>query len=205
MTVPRAYFVIGPAGSGKSTVARLLARLTGAVYIDKDTACTRFTEALLELAGTDPSERDLNPYYQSAVMDLEYLTVLDLARDNLAVGRPVVLDAPFGRYFSRPDYLAEVAERHSWPRHAEPVVVRVETDSDTARARVLARGCARDVSKLADWDAFWQKSQDNACRWSSRHSLVFDNRADGVTPDAVARALGGLADDDVREPGLTAR
>jgi predicted kinase len=192
MTIPRAYFVIGPAGSGKSTVARLLAQQAGAAYIDKDTACTRFTEALLELAGTDKDERDLNPYYQSVVMDLEYLTILDLARENLAVARPVVLDAPFGRYFSRPGYLTEVAERHSWPGGVEPVVVRVEVDSDTARARVRARGCARDLSKLADWDSFWKKAQDNECLWSSRHRLVFDNRADGVTGAAVRHALNGL-------------
>ncbi|MET8948980.1 AAA family ATPase [Streptomyces sp. NPDC004542] len=194
MTIPRAYFVIGPAGSGKSTVARLLARQAGAAYIDKDTVCTRLTEALLELAGTDRAERDLNPYYQSAVMDLEYLTILDLARDNLALGRPVVLDAPFGRYFSRPGYLDEVAERHSWPRPVEPVVVRVEVDSDTARARVRARGYARDLSKLADWDSFWNKARANECLWVSRHRLVFDNRADGITAAAVTRALDGLAD-----------
>jgi predicted kinase len=192
MTTPRAYFVIGPAGSGKTGVARLLAEQTGAAYIDKDTASTRFTEALLELAGTDKTERDLNPYYQSVVMELEYLTILDLARDNLAVGRPVVLDAPFGRYFSRPDYLTEVAEHHSWPREVETVTVRVQVDSATARERVRARGYARDLSKLADWDTFWKKAQNNECRWSSRHHLVFDNRADGITRAAVAHALDGL-------------
>ncbi|MFG2631149.1 AAA family ATPase [Streptomyces sp. NPDC048473] len=192
MTIPRAFFVIGPAGSGKTSVARLLAEQSGAAYIDKDTACNRFTEALLELAGTDRTERDLNPYYQSVVMDLEYLTILDLARDNLATGRPVVLDAPFGRYFSRPDYLDEVAERHSWPRHIEHVVVQVQVDSDTARERIRARGYARDLSKLTDWDSFWEKAQNNVCRWSSSHRLVFDNRADGITAASIARALDGL-------------
>jgi hypothetical protein len=105
MTIPRAFFVIGPAGSGKTSVARLLARQSGAAYIDKDTTCNRFTEALLEIAGTDKDERDNNPYYQSVVMDLGYQTILDIARDNLAVGRSVVLDAPFGRYFPNPDFL----------------------------------------------------------------------------------------------------
>ncbi|XUL91896.1 AAA family ATPase [Streptomyces galilaeus] len=189
---PRVYFVIGPAGSGKTGVARLIAELGGAAYIDKDTACTRLTEALLELAGTDPSERDLNPYYQSVVMDLEYATILDLAADNLRAGRPVVLDAPFGRYFPRPDHLAEVTYRHDWPADVELVVVQVQVDSDTARERVRARGCARDRSKLADWDTFWKAAEANECRWTDGRRLVFDNRADGITADEVARALAGL-------------
>ncbi|MBO8190158.1 ATP-binding protein [Streptomyces oryzae] len=193
MNTLRAFFVIGPAGSGKTSVARLLAQQSGAAYLDKDTVCTRLTEALLELAGTDPAQRDLNPYYQSQVMDLEYPTLLDLARDNLAVGRPVVLDAPFGRYVSRPGYLEEVAERHSWPQHVEPVVVQVHVDSETARERVRARGYARDLSKLADWDAFWKKAQENECHWRGGRRLVLDNRADGaVTATAVAHALEGL-------------
>lgn len=192
-TTPRVYVVIGPAGSGKTGVARLIAGLSDAAYIDKDTACTRLTEALLELAGTDPSERDLNPYYQSVVMDLEYATILDLAADNLRLGRPVVLDAPFGRYFSRPDYLAEVTYRHHWPADVELVVVQVQVDSDTARERVRARGCARDRSKLADWDTFWKAAEANQCRWADGRRLVFDNRSDGITADEVARALEGLS------------
>jgi len=191
-TAPRVHFVIGPAGSGKTGVARLIAELGGAAYIDKDTACTRLTEALLDLAGTDRNERDLNPYYQSVVMDLEYATVLDLAADNLRLGRPVVLDAPFGRYFSQPDYLAEVTYRHKWPSDAELVVVQVRVDKDTARERVRARGCARDLSKLADWDTFWKTAEANECRWADGRRLVFDNRADGITADAVAGALEEL-------------
>lgn len=99
-------------------------------------------------------------------MDLEYATILDLAADNLRLGRPVVLDAPFGRYFSQPDYLAEVTYRHDWPSDVELVVVQVRVDKDTARERVRARGCARDLSKLADWDTFWKTAEANECQWA---------------------------------------
>jgi predicted kinase len=125
-------------------------------------------------------------------MDLEYATILDLAADNLRVGRPVVLDAPFGRYFAQPDYLAEVTYRHHWPADVELVVVRVQVDSDTARERVRARGCARDLSKLADWDTFWKAAEANECRWRDGRRLVFDNRTEGITADEVARALETL-------------
>jgi predicted kinase len=185
----RAFFVIGPAGSGKSSVARVLARHVGAAYLDKDTVCTPLTEALLELAGTDRNERDGNAYYQSVVMDLEYRTILDLARDNLEVGRPVVLDAPFGRYFANPHYLTEVAEKHHWPAGVEPVVVRIRVDGETARRRIEARGYARDRSKLADWNSFWDKASANRCRWEGATWLEFDNTADGVDRAAVVRTL----------------
>ncbi len=192
MTIPRAFFVIGPAGSGKTTVARLLARQSGAAYIDKDTTCNRFTEALLAFAGTDKDERDNNPYYQSVVMDLEYQTILDVARDNLALGRPVVLDAPFGRYFPSPDFLDQVTDRHSWPTSVEPVVVQVWVDGATARERIRARGYARDLSKLADWDSFWEKAQANECRWRCDYRLVLDNRGAGIDAAAVTRLLSRL-------------
>ncbi|MGJ5891987.1 AAA family ATPase [Streptomyces niveiscabiei] len=185
----RAYFVIGPAGSGKSSVALLLAKLTGAAHLDKDTVCTRLTEALLKAAGTDPDDRDGNAYYLSTVRELEYLTLLDLARDNLAVGRSVVLDAPFGSYFADPAFLTATVKSHSWPDGVEPVVVHVRVDSDTAQQRVRARGLARDASKLADWPAFWAKSQANPCRWEGARRLEFDNSADGLTEETVRRAL----------------
>ncbi|QNP69548.1 ATP-binding protein [Streptomyces roseirectus] len=188
----RAYFVIGPAGSGKSTVARLLARLTGAAHLDKDTACTRLTEALLAAAGTDPGDRDGNAYYLSAVRELEYLTLLDLARDNLAVGRDVVLDAPFGSYFADAGFLTAAPRRHGWPTGVEPVVVHVRVDSATARERVRARGLARDASKLADWAAFWSRTEANPCRWEGARRLAFDNTPEGVSEETVRRALATL-------------
>ncbi|WP_425827891.1 AAA family ATPase [Streptomyces fractus] len=190
--VPRLYLAIGPAGSGKSSVARIVAERTGAAYLDKDTVCTRLTEALLTEAGTDPAERDHNPYYQSVVMDLEYATLLDLAGDNLRLGRPVVLDAPFGRYFDDPGYLDAAAARHGWPQGTECVVVRVRVDKETARSRVHARGNARDASKLADWDAFWDKASRAECHWTGAHRVELDNGVDGIDADAVVQALSAV-------------
>lgn len=184
----RAVFVTGPAGSGKSSVARLLATHFAAAYLDKDTVCTHLTEALLAAAGTDPDERDQNAYYQSVVMDLEYRTMLDLARDNLEVGRPVVLDAPFGRYLGDPRFVTETVAR--WPAGVAVVVVQVRVDGETARRRVEARGLARDRSKLADWESFWEKASAVQCRWEGARRLVYDNATDGVDRDAVLRLLG---------------
>ncbi|SDZ26921.1 AAA family ATPase [Herbiconiux ginsengi] len=174
------YFVIGPAGSGKSTVSTLIAQRMHAAYLDKDSVATFFTEALLEAAGTDKHERDNNEYYQRVVMDLEYRTLLRLAGDNLRLGNAVVLDAPFVRYFPRDDFLEKAAAEHDWPNDVEIVVVHVTVEGSRVKNRVDARGYERDAWKLAHWDEFWAAAQASECRWRGAHHILFDNSADGA-------------------------
>ena len=102
---PKVFFVIGPAGSGKSMVGKRIAKRYDAAYVDKDTVATGFTELLLELNGSDKDDRDNNAFYQSTILPVEYETILRICGDNLALGRSVVLDAPFGRFFEDRNYL----------------------------------------------------------------------------------------------------
>lgn len=187
------YFVIGPAGSGKSTVSTIIAERMHAAYLDKDSVATYFTEALLEAAGTDKHERDNNEYYQRVVMDLEYRTLLRLAGDNLRLGNSVVLDAPFVRYFPREEFLENAANEHGWPVDVEIVVVHVTVDGERVRDRVDSRGYDRDAWKLAHWDEFWATAQAAECRWRGAHHILFDNSADGGSAENLERALGAFA------------
>ncbi|QOC24554.1 ATP-binding protein [Microbacterium hominis] len=186
------FFVIGPAGSGKSTVSTLIARQLGAAYLDKDSVATLFTEALLVAHGSDPHERDNNAYYQQVVMDLEYQTLLRLAGDNLRLGTPVVLDAPFVRYFPQPDYLERAALAHDWPADTRITVVHVSVDGARVRDRVAGRGYQRDSWKLAHWDEFWASAQAAECRWRGAHHALYDNSADGRDDDAIRAAIAAL-------------
>lgn len=183
------FFVIGPAGSGKSTTSALIAQRIGAAYIDKDSVATAFTEALLEAAGTDKNERDNNEYYQRVVMDLEYATLLRIAGDNLRLGISVVLDAPFVRYFPCADYLERAAIDHDWPPDAEKIVVHVTADGNRVRTRISHRGYERDAWKLDHWDEFWTRTQTAECRWRGARHVFFDNSAEGVSCDALDRAI----------------
>jgi hypothetical protein len=70
--------------------------------------------------------------------------------------------------------------------------VEIDRADRPGRERVRARGCARDRSKLADWDTFWKTAEANECRWKDGRRLVFDNRTDGITADEFARALETL-------------
>ncbi|WP_285725563.1 AAA family ATPase [Psychromicrobium xiongbiense] len=192
MTRPRVFVVIGPAGSGKSSVSRSIARQYQAAYIDKDTATIRFTELALTLHGSDPNERDNNDFYQNVIMPLEYASILDLARDNLQAGNSVVLDAPFGKYFADPDYLARVQEAHQWP-DAELVVVEVRLTGGALRQRLMNRGYPRDEWKLANWETFWAGAQANSCRWRGAKHVELDNSLPGASTSAEALNAFDLA------------
>ncbi|WP_323504868.1 ATP-binding protein, partial [Cryobacterium sp. RTC2.1] len=188
---PKVFFVVGPAGSGKSSVSKFIARQNHAAYIDKDTATTGFTELLLELRGFDKNERDNNEYYQTVIMPLEYETILKLCRDNLALGNSVVLDAPFGKYFSNEDFLTEVHARYYWPE-AEKIVVHVHVDGEEMRQRLINRGYHRDEWKLHNWDAFWAKAQSVDCAWKSAHHVAFNNNGDGIDTTEFDRVIEGI-------------
>lgn len=188
----RLFFVIGPAGSGKSTVSTRIAHRIGAAYLDKDSVATAFTEALLEAAGSDKNDRDNNAYYQDVVMGLEYATLLKLAGDNLRLGTDVVLDAPFVRYFPEADYLERAAAAHDWPDELTITVVHVTVDGDLVRERVGSRGYGRDAWKLAHWDEFWATAQAADCRWRGAHHVLFDNSASRTDPAALEAALAAF-------------
>lgn len=191
---PRVFVVIGPAGSGKSSVSAALAADFEATLLDKDVVCGRLTEALLEIAGTDPAGRDDNPVYQERVMDLEYQTLLAIAGDNLRLGRSIVLDAPFGRYLPDASYLESNARDHAWPE-ADWLVVTVAVDGESIRQRVAARGLPRDRWKLENWEAFWAGASAVDCRWRGARVLRVDNEEPGFDrAEVVAQVRRQLRD-----------
>ena len=135
MSQPTLVIVIGTAGSGKSTVARRLACKHAAAYLDKDAMSARFVEAALMAAGYDPGDRESNTFYREHILPLEYDSLLDVAGDNLRIGRSVVLDAPFSPYLADPDFITAAAERFDWPP-VDVEVVRVHVSPATLRYRL---------------------------------------------------------------------
>ncbi|RAM37843.1 AAA family ATPase [Arthrobacter globiformis] len=174
MTVPSVFIVIGPAGSGKTTVAQKTARENNAAYLDKDRVCGRFVEFALKATGHDPTDRESNDYYRDNLLPLEYETLMDIAGANLRLGRSVVLDAPFGAYFAEPDYLMRAAEHFHWPT-SETVVVRVRVPEEMLRERLIQRGLERDRWKLAHWDEYWASYGSLNCTWSGARFLDVNN------------------------------
>lgn len=147
------HIVTGPAGAGKSAYARELATRLGACLIDSDTATERLVRAGLTLAGMDPDDRD-SPAYKRVYRDAVYEAMYDLARANLP-HLPVVLAGPFTREGGEGDWPERLCQRLG----VIPELYFVWCPPEVRRARIAARGEARDRPKLADW-----KSYAAACR-----------------------------------------
>lgn len=170
--LPVAYFVLGGAGSGKSTLSRRLSTLSGAAYLDKDTLAGPLVRVALEAFGQDPSDRESNPLYIEKVMPAEYETLFAAAGRNLELGRSVVLDAPFVAYLDDPGFLRRSAERASWPE-VRIRVIHVRASADEVRRRLIERGSERDRAKLEQWDTYYKRYGELQCRWvDGEHTIV---------------------------------
>ncbi len=160
---PRLLLFSGHAGTGKTTLAKralpLLSQQSGHdfFFLDKDTAYGAFSSHIMGLLTGDPADRD-SPAYLQNLRDQEYAGLLDITRENLALGNQVLLVGPFTREilsgkFFRPVELglpADTVCRIAW----------IDLASDEAKRRIEARHDARDHWKLAHWDDYLKRRVD---------------------------------------------
>ena len=85
---PRLIAMMGISGSGKSYLARQLACRIGAVWLSSDLIRK-------QLAGLQPTSRAGAEIYSPVRTSQTYAALCDGARDELASGHPVILDATF--------------------------------------------------------------------------------------------------------------
>ena len=97
----------GVSGSGKSTVARKLARRIGAVHIRSDAVRKH-------LAGLPLYERGGGDIYTKEMTDKTYARLLELGIKLAASGYPVILDAKYDREAVRSEALAQ-SQLHQLP------------------------------------------------------------------------------------------
>src|SRR6059058_4129687 len=97
-----AVLLAGWPGSGKSTVGQALARRLGAALVDQDTVTGPLVAVVADLVGVHDLD---DARLAGPTRDARYETVVAAAEENLRVGRPVVLVAPFSR---------ERRDLHAW-------------------------------------------------------------------------------------------
>jgi predicted kinase len=147
---PPAVLLTGWPAAGKSTVGRALARRLGAALVDQDTATAPLVAVVADLVGVHDLD---DPRLASPTRRARYETVTALAEDNLRLGTPVVLVAPFTQERRNPRAW-DAMERRLRGAGGVPLLVWLRLRPATAVERLRARGEARDLVKLTDPAAF---------------------------------------------------
>jgi predicted kinase len=182
---PPAVLLTGWPAAGKSTVGRALARRLRAALVDQDTATAPLVAVVADLVGVaDLDDQRLAGPTRRA----RYETVTALAEDNLRVGIPVVLVAPFTDERRDPDTWA-ILDRRLRDAGGRPLLVWLRLRPATAIERLRARGAARDLAKVADPVAFLAGL--DLAEPAGPHVAV-----DGESPinDVVSQVLTALAE-----------
>ena len=155
---PQLIVFAGMLGTGKTSLARAVARQLRAVYLDKDT----IKECALDLA-----ERMKLDQAQQLAGPLSYELLIGLARDNLSLGLPVVLDSPAG-------YQAFRERVKGLARSAKVELRLIEcicTDEKLLRQRVESRAQDLPAHRTRDW-ATYQHEQTQFERLTERRLVV---------------------------------
>lgn len=183
---PKAIFLIGAAGSGKSTVGKFLAATFHYSYLDKDIVANRFTGQLLMAKGYEATARDQCDYYKNEVMRLEYETLLHLAGENLKLGNSVILDAPFLSYFNDCDYITNSISQFNWG-NVQPYVLEVFVEPEVLKQRIITRNNPRDSWKLDNWLTFITSVNERKCLWENTNYIRFNNSQAQIDEEALLR------------------
>lgn len=173
---PALILVSGASGTGKSTVARELAKRLDAVHIRSDAVRKHLCGVSLDEHRTD--------LYTTEFTEQTYAEIADRARDLLAVGWTVILDATYVRAKHRAAARA-VAVEAGVPIH----IVHLSAPAYILRERVAGR--ARDVSDATPDLVAQQLSAFEAFRAEELRHLVEVSAVDTVDVDALARRIRG--------------
>jgi predicted kinase len=151
--IPPALIVMtGLSGTGKSTVAGRIGALLGARVVASDTV----RKELTGVSGAAPSDWQ-EGIYTEEWSERTYERLLEIADDEIAAGRPVVLDAAF-LSSNRRRRAAELAATHG----VSVALVETRCADDTALARIAWR--QRQGDALSDADREIHLRQRDAVR-----------------------------------------
>lgn len=175
-------FFLGPAGAGKTTLAKAVAVHRRATFLDMDVLLRPAAEAIMKQHGLDPTDRD-SAEYKRLCRDLGYRITMDAALDNLGLNTDVFVVGPFTKETANPDWIgSELAKAGLSLAEIDVKVVLVGlANEELYRERISARHSDLDAWKLEHWNDFRKTLGQRIVKWPLPESSV--NVIDNSDPD----------------------
>jgi predicted kinase len=181
-------FFIGPAGAGKTTLAKALAKKRGTALLDMDTLLRPAAETIMTITGHDPSDRD-SAVYKMYCRDLGYRVTMDAALENVQLGTDIIVIGPFTKETADPAWLeAELARIGASPADVQIRAVAVFLPQEELyRQRIQSRGLEIDEWKLGNWNDFRGSLIAREIKWELPEGSIihFDNSGE-LTEEKLA-------------------
>lgn len=149
---PRAIYVGGYAGSGKTEVGRTLARETGWAMLDKDTLTRSVVEAALTQLGVSPADRE-SATYLDVIRPAEYQCLESAVAENISCGVSTIATAPYLREFTSKMWFERTSASLE-SLGADMSVLWIRCSPSSMWSYITRRGAARDGWKLAHWEQY---------------------------------------------------
>ncbi len=174
---PRVFVVFGLSGTGKSTLARALAKETLAEWIPSDIVRK-------SLVGIAPTEHHYEPFekgiYSREYTEKTYAKMVELAKESLLKGRDVILDATFRDRAYRERVTRELS-------FVDIYWLWCVADDSVVRERFMKRKESEDISD-ARWEIYLaQKEKFEAPDEVDPQKLIKLDTSEGV--DLVGRVI----------------
>ena len=140
------YIVCGLPASGKTTLAKQLAKKHNAAFFDSDTATDLIIQAAHKAAGINPHDRD-SPLYKQTYREPVYDTLFALAQENLPHTN-VIIAGPF---------TTELKNKTAWQQklnrqfpNNQILLHHIQIPEKQRLSQMQKRNASRDQTKLGN-------------------------------------------------------